>query len=246
MAAVIALAASVASASPADPTPLTATSATTASVTAKQTPLANFFKRAKMSNLVLSPNGRYIAAVVPIGERRNLAVLDLDTRKAWPVTNQSRQDIGSFMWANDDRLLVSLDNDGNEASGLFAVNRDGTKPEMLIEPAETQINAGSATLLTADVISLMESDPQRVLVSISRFTEDGVVQDVADGRPVEPHDRCRLHPACGREPAQFDRKDIDQNDRQKIERHGGQHHHARHDRPDHPPRAGPCQPRAKP
>ena len=146
LAAVIALAASVASASPADPTALTATSTTTASVTAKQTPLANFFKRAKMSSLVLSPNGRYIAAVVPIGERRNLAVLDLDTRKAWPVTNQSRQDIGSFVWANDDRLLVSLDNDGNEASGLFAVNRDGTKPEMLIEPAETQINAGSATL----------------------------------------------------------------------------------------------------
>ena len=158
---------------------VTATSTATAPATVKQqTPIANFYKRPKMSSLVLSPNGRYIAAVVPLGERRNLAVLDLDTRKAWPVTNQSRQDIGSFSWANDDRLLVSLDNDGNESSGLFAVNRDGTKPEMLIEPAEAQMRAGSATLLTADVISPMESDPERVLVSVSRITEDGVVQDV--------------------------------------------------------------------
>ena len=175
-AALAALVAAVVAATP--PSASATTTATAPAAVAKQTPIANFYKRPKMSSLVLSPNGRYIAAVVPMGERRNLAVLDLDTRKAWPVTNQSRQDIGSFMWANDDRLLVSLDNDGNEASGLFAVNRDGTKPEMLIEPAEAQIRAGSATLLTADVISLMESDPERVLVSISRYTEDGVVQDV--------------------------------------------------------------------
>ena len=107
-------------------------------------PVSDFYKRPPMTGFQLSPNGKYLAAVVPIGQRRNVAVIDLETRKAWPVTSVTKQDIGSFLWATDDRLLFFLDNEGNESRGIFAVDRDGKNLKMLIEPPESQIQIGRA------------------------------------------------------------------------------------------------------
>lgn len=138
----------------------------------------DFFRRPQLAGFQLSPDGKYLAAIVPIGERRNIAVIDLQTRKAWPITAQERQDIGGFLWASNDRVLFFLDTDGNESRGIFAVNRDGTQPKMLIAPPESQIRDGSFEVLTADVVSLMEDDPRRVLVAVSRATATSVVQDL--------------------------------------------------------------------
>jgi dipeptidyl aminopeptidase/acylaminoacyl peptidase len=141
-------------------------------------PVSDFYKRPPMTGFQLSPNGKYLAAVVPIGQRRNVAVIDLETRKAWPVTSITKQDIGGFVWASDDRLLFFLDNEGNESRGIFAVDRDGKNPKMLIEPPESQMRAGRFEVLGADIVSLMENDPERVLISVSRVQEEGIVQDI--------------------------------------------------------------------
>jgi len=141
-------------------------------------PVSDFYKRPPMTGFQLSPNGKYLAAVVPIGQRRNVAVIDLETRKAWPVTSITKQDIGGFVWASDDRLLFFLDNEGNESRGIFAVDRDGKNPKMLIEPPESQMRAGRFEVLGADIVSLMENDPERVLISVSRLQEEGIVQDI--------------------------------------------------------------------
>jgi dipeptidyl aminopeptidase/acylaminoacyl peptidase len=141
-------------------------------------PVSDFYKRPPMTGFQLSPNGKYLAAVVPIGQRRNVAVIDLETRKAWPVTSITKQDIGGFVWASDDRLLFFLDNEGNESRGIFAVDRDGKNPKMLIEPPESQIRAGRFEVLGADIVSLMENDPERVLISVSRVQDEGIVQDI--------------------------------------------------------------------
>ncbi len=145
---------------------------------ANSIPVSDFYKRPPMTGFQLSPNGKYLAAVVPIGQRRNVAVIDLETRKAWPVTSITKQDIGGFVWASDDRLLFFLDNEGNESRGIFAVDRDGKNPKMLIEPPESQMRAGRFEVLGADIVSLMENDPERVLISVSRVQEEGIVQDI--------------------------------------------------------------------
>jgi len=145
---------------------------------ANSIPVSDFFKRPPMTGFQLSPNGKYLAAVVPIGQRRNVAVIDLETRKAWPVTSITKQDIGGFVWASDDRLLFFLDNEGNESRGIFAVDRDGKNPKMLIEPPESQIRSGRFEVLGADIVSLMENDPERVLISVSRVQDEGIVQDI--------------------------------------------------------------------
>jgi dipeptidyl aminopeptidase/acylaminoacyl peptidase len=145
---------------------------------AKEIPVEDFFKRSDFTSFQLSPDGKYLAAISPVQERRNIAVIDLETRKATAVTNVIDRDVNGFMWATDNRILFFMDKDGNESFGIFAVNRDGTSPRTLIEPAETQIRGGSRVVRTAGILNRLKNEPEYVLVSAPRQYQNTVVQDV--------------------------------------------------------------------
>jgi len=147
-------------------------------IAAEQIPVEDFFKRSPMTSFQLSPNGKYMAAISPINERRNVAVINLETREARAVTGMRDRDVNGFSWANDDRILFYMDTDGNESFGIFAVNKDGTQTRTLIEPARTQIQRGSFVVRTASVINRLKHDPDHVLVSTPRFDNGMVIQDV--------------------------------------------------------------------
>jgi len=149
-----------------------------AAVAAEQIPVEDFFKRSPFTGFQLSPDGKYLAAIAPINERRNIAVIDLETRQARAVTGMKERDISGFSWANDDRILFYMDTDGNESFGIFAVNKDGTKTRVLIAPAATQMQGGSFVVRTASVINRLKNDPKHVLVSTPRFDNGMVIQDV--------------------------------------------------------------------
>jgi dipeptidyl aminopeptidase/acylaminoacyl peptidase len=136
---------------------------------AKQVPVEDFFKRSEFTSFQLSPDGKYLAAIAPIKERRNIAVA---------VTAVKDRDVNGFMWANDNRILFFMDKDGNESFGIFAVNKDGSRPRTLIEPAETQIRGGSRIIRTAAIINRLKHEPNYVLVSTPRIYHDTVIQDV--------------------------------------------------------------------
>ena len=146
----------------------------------EEIPVEDFFKRSLFTSFQLSPDGKYLAAVTPLFEndRRNIAVINLETRDAAAITGVKDRDVSGYMWANNDRILFFMDNDGNESFGIFAVNKDGSKPRTLIEPAETQIRGGSRVILTASVLNTLEDDEDEVLVSVPRQYHDTVVQDV--------------------------------------------------------------------
>ena len=116
----------------------TAAADTTASATGSppSVSLEPFFKLADYGGLRLSPSGRYIAALVPIGGRRRLAVLDLEGGQGRPIASVEDQDIVSVDWVNDQRLVFSHV-DLHEAPGMrragatYAINRDGTDPRRL-------------------------------------------------------------------------------------------------------------------
>ena len=149
-----------------------------AAIAAEQIPVEDFFKRSPFTGFQLSPDGKYLAAITPINERRNIAVIDLETREARAVTGMKERDISGFSWANDDRILFYMDTDGNESFGIFAVNKDGTKTRTLIQPAATQMQGGSFVVRTASVINRLKNDPKHVLVSTPRFDNGMVIQDV--------------------------------------------------------------------
>lgn len=141
-------------------------------------PIEDFFRREQLGSPQLSPSGRYLATVVPVGNRRNVAVLDLEQRRAWPITAEKDHDVTDVVWASEDRLLFFMDNDGNESNGLYAVDRDGKRAKTLIAPPEVAARNGQAIVLNTTIVSLMESDPRKVLISVSRPTPEGVVVDL--------------------------------------------------------------------
>jgi dipeptidyl aminopeptidase/acylaminoacyl peptidase len=150
------------------------------SIAVDEIPVEDFFKRPKFSSFQLSPNGKYLAAIVPLGpnQRRNIAVLDLETRAAVPVTSIRESDVSAFLWANDKRIIFQMDTDGNESFGIFAVDRDGADPKTLIKPAETQIQSGSFVVRTAYVLNRLKYEDDFILVSTPRLYRNRVIQDV--------------------------------------------------------------------
>lgn len=100
----------------------------------KMPPVENFFENNAFGGAVLSPSGRHLAVRTSVKDRRDfLAVIDLDTKKARVIAEYTDVDIGNFQWVNDNRLAYDVrdsteaSGDWEEAPGLFAVNRDGTK-----------------------------------------------------------------------------------------------------------------------
>ena len=147
-------------------------------VAVEEVPVEDFFKRSPFTSFQLSPDGKFLAAISPINNRRNIAVIDLETREARAITGMQDRDISGFSWANNDRILFYIDTDGNESFGIFAVNKDGSGLKTLIKPAETQIKEGSFIVKTASVINRLKEDPKHVLVSTPRQDNGMVIQDV--------------------------------------------------------------------
>lgn len=81
-------------------------------------PVETFFKRAEYAELRLSPNGRRLAAVVPLSGRRNLAVIDVEKKTRNVITSFSNLDVGAFYWVNNDRLCLQVA-DGQNVTGEF-------------------------------------------------------------------------------------------------------------------------------
>jgi hypothetical protein len=92
----------------------------------------DIFRPAAYADPILSDNGRFFAVTVPRNERRNLAVVDLQTGEANILTNFSDFDVIDVNWVGNERLTFSLGQARSptgpgqfEGGGLFVVSRDG-------------------------------------------------------------------------------------------------------------------------
>src|SRR5947207_12221848 len=92
----------------------------------------DFFRKSQYGGAVLSPSGRYLAVIVPVGGHRGLGIIDLDTRAALRTMTAGDGDVVRMVWQNDERLIAFL-GDLQEVTGepprereIVAVNRDGS------------------------------------------------------------------------------------------------------------------------
>ncbi len=74
------------------------------SVAAEPARIEDLFSRPSYSQLQLSPDGTKLAALLPINNRANLAVIDLRDMKPTVVTTFTTDEVLSFSWVSNDRV----------------------------------------------------------------------------------------------------------------------------------------------
>jgi dipeptidyl aminopeptidase/acylaminoacyl peptidase len=102
---------------------------------AAELPVDTFYSALSYPEMVLSPSGRYIAALYPNKRTYNLAVIDTQGMTSKPLTDfTSPRRVTGVGWDGDDRLiytLVALSAKNEEVSEIAAVNRDGGNPLLI-------------------------------------------------------------------------------------------------------------------
>ncbi len=127
-------------------------------------PVATFFKKPNIAQLTFSPDGKRIACLVPYERRMNLAVIDLEKKTKNLLTTFKDNDVGSLLWANDERVIFTKTSDGQPGATVYAINRDGKEGVLLVGGAaeagtERQTNSEFRGLLAR-----LPSDPKHFLV----------------------------------------------------------------------------------
>lgn len=124
-----------------------------------------FFKFPRFGAVTLSPDGKYAAALVAAKDsgRRNLMLVDLaDPKKSRFLTNLKETDIQGFFWKGNDRLVFTLDSDGNEQRGLYSVDI-GEKPLIRVLIDAKKLESGRS----ANTIDELEDNPDEILISFN-------------------------------------------------------------------------------
>ncbi len=135
--------------------------------TSKQIPVKDFFKNPGYSQLQLSPNGKYLAALIDVLDRRNLIVMETNNLAKYEVlTGFKKQNVGSFFWANDERIVFTMDSsNGMEALSLYTVEHGKKKPKIVQLLGAEPTTRG---VVTASIVSTLPEEPNHIIVSYNR------------------------------------------------------------------------------
>ena len=150
----------------------------------------------------ISPDGRHIAASVPLenGEQTALVVMDRENNVTGQFSLGHNRHVAAFHWVNDDRLLIA----GSEKLGrqdrpqltgeLFAMNADGSGSRFLVgqrmmgEGVGTRIQPRKVEQVAAFLVDDLPGDPKNVIISVWPFHGDPYTRadrmDVYTGRRV--------------------------------------------------------------
>ena len=130
---------------------LVAVLATATAASANLIPTEDLFKPSEFSNVRMSPDGMFIAAIArtpaqPGGQ--NLIVMDLSDRSVKVLTGYPEDEVTRFWWVTDERLVFMINRDyesrtkSAEYLGTYAINRDGSRGRQIHEPFEGDRRGG--------------------------------------------------------------------------------------------------------
>ncbi len=125
-----------------------------------------FFKNADFIGLQLSPNGKHLAVISPVFNRRNIILFNMDDlSKPITLTTFNKYDVGGYFWANDDTIIFTMDQTGGrEALTLLKVDINGKrKVTQLVAATYSSSGARMAT-----VVNRLADDPDHVIVSYNK------------------------------------------------------------------------------
>jgi dipeptidyl aminopeptidase/acylaminoacyl peptidase len=144
--------------------------------------IEDLFRNAQYREMRLSPDGRFIAALVPLKGRSNLAVIDLQEGKAIPLTGWTDLDVLRFEWVNDKRLVIvsadlraGLSPDDQffaGTGGIYAVDRDGSNFREIVAAPLRQAKEGKWHPVFAKLIGPLHDGSNDVLIQTAKSRTD--------------------------------------------------------------------------
>jgi dipeptidyl aminopeptidase/acylaminoacyl peptidase len=151
-----------------------------ASSTLAQTPLTieDVFRPAAYAEPMLSDNGKHFAVTIPANDRRNLAIVDMETREAVRLTDFKDFDVIEVQWVCNDRLLFTLGQARSptgpgqfNGGGLFMVSRDGKESRRLWDTVG-DYRAKNQRYRRLDVFRILPGDCEEVIAVGNLRDED--------------------------------------------------------------------------
>jgi dipeptidyl aminopeptidase/acylaminoacyl peptidase len=127
-------------------------------------PVSTFFQAPAITSLTFSPNGKYIACLVPYQHCMNLAVIDLEKGTKNLLTNFTDRQATRPRWASNDRILFEVDDAGRESFDLDAVNRDGSNPTMIAAGYSRADTESGINVRFRSILGTIEGDTKNILV----------------------------------------------------------------------------------
>lgn len=134
-------------------------------------PVEEFFKRSSFEQIKISPDGRHLAAIVPLEFESSLVIMDIESKK---ITGSFRPSpdtyIGQFYWVNPTRVLFTTgvkrgrDEQASWSGVWYAINADGSG-----------VGKNYGFGYNAILLSLIDDDDKSVLVQF-RGNDGGTTQ----------------------------------------------------------------------
>jgi len=136
---------------------------------AEKLPVETFFKNPEFSRMRLSPDGKWLAAIAPREGKNNLLTIRLSDRKLFGCTAEDENEVYSFNWISDERLIFQMKDRNNFPNGgLYAVNRDGSKHKVLNQSFKTYREFGSRVFKAVELFDPLTDEGGDILVEVRR------------------------------------------------------------------------------
>ena len=175
-----------------------ATAADKTAATARQPlPLADYMRPAQYAQPQLSPDGTKLAVLAPVGDKRNLVVMEVATMKVLQHSSFSSFDVIGFTWISNDwiwftqgRIDSPTGPDSGDGGGEFVTKADGSKVVTLMANARDQVSDGQRRLRGMSLAARGKGKNEIVVYSNLRSAES---QDVVSIN-LDTNERTMLTP----------------------------------------------------
>ncbi len=144
---------------------------------AEKLPVETFFKNPEFNRMRLSPDGQWLAAIAPREGKNNLLTIRLSDRKLFGCTAEDENEVYSFNWISNERLVFQMKDRNNFPNGgLYAVDRDGSQHKVLNPSHKANREFGSRVFKAVALFDPLTDEGGDILVEVrkggARFRED--------------------------------------------------------------------------
>jgi dienelactone hydrolase len=144
---------------------------------AEKLPVETFFKNPEFNRMRLSPDGQWLAAIAPREGKNNLLTIRLSDRKLFGCTAEDENEVYSFNWISNERLVFQMKDRNNFPNGgLYAVDRDGTKHKVLNPSHKANREFGGRVFKAVELFDSLTDEGGDILVEVrkggGRFREE--------------------------------------------------------------------------